>query len=313
MIENLLNARFDELGCQTVCRWNTLQPPYNWDQGWPLALPDVQWNDNTRLVLHFQDRITATETGCAELKHIEQHYADRANQVIVVFYSHGLNQIYQGPVQLVEFSTHNWLTVNDLLRVQSQWQSTIDQPKTQAWQCLNGRICDHRQRVAQVLASWPNGTLSLGTQIPLPEWNYGTYRGTENYDNFVRLSSLYGSTRVNIVTETDYVARPGVISEKTLYAFVAQQIPIIVGHPGAVQDCRDMGFDMLDDLVDHSYDWLPNEQRAEVALELNQGLIQGQVDVSAWQSRINRNRDYVFNGFLQWMQQQAQNDLSMIF
>jgi hypothetical protein len=313
MIEDLVTAHVAALGLTPVFRWNTLQPPYNLDQGWPLALPEVQWEPNTRVILHFQDRITPSDTGCLELDQIEKYYGANASKVIVIFYSHGLNKIYSGPIQLVEYSTHNWLTVTDLLRIKDQWQGKFNVEKTQAWQCLNGRTCDHRWRTAEVLKTWPNGTLSYGTKIPLNQWDYSTYRGTENYDNFLRLLPLYQQSRVNVVTETDYNARPGVICEKTLYAFVAKQIPIIVGHPGAVQDCKDLGFDMLDDLVDHSYDWLPNEKRVEAALELNQKLILGQIDVSAWQSRIDRNHQYVLEDFLSWMDNRASQDLSRIF
>lgn len=312
MIEKLIHDYMQTKRLDATYRWNTLQPPYQ-SQGWPLALPEVNWSNSSRLILHFQDRITASEQGCKELQIIEQHYREHASQVIVVFYSHGLDQIYQGPVQLIEFSTHNWLTVNDLLRIKDQWWGSFDQEKTQSWQCLNGRICDHRTRAAHKLKSWPNGTLSLGTEIALKEWHYGTYRGTENYENFVRLLPIYQSSAVNIITETDYEARPGVICEKTLYAFVAKQVPIVIGHPGAVQDCRDMGFDMFDDLVDHSYDRLPSQYRAEAAIDLNRDLILGKIDLSAWQSRLHANHCYVFDGFLQWMRQTATDDLTRVF
>ena len=127
-------------------------------------------------------------------------------------------------------------------------------PKTQAWQCLNGRMCTHRRRAVDILQHWPNGMLSYGNEIPLPEWAYSTYRGTENDDNFIRLADVYGSCAVNIVTETEYNTTPGIISEKTLMAFAAQQIPIVIGHSNAVQHCKELGFDMFDDLVDTSYD-----------------------------------------------------------
>lgn len=311
MIDKLIQDKMQAKGLDAVYRWNTLQPPYH-SQGWPLALPEVQWTDSTRLVLHFQDRITASPQGCSELQAIEQHYKNRANQVVVIFYSHGLDQIYKGPVQLVEFSTHNWLTVTDLLRIKDQWWGSFNQAKSKHWQCLNGRICDHRTRAAAMLISWLNGTLSLGTKIALAEWHYGTYRGTENYENFVRLLPVYQCSAVNIVTETDYESRPGVICEKTLYAFVAKQVPIIIGHPGAVQDCRDMGFDMLDDLVDNSYDWLPNHQRVEAALTLNRDLILGKIDLAPWHPRLQANQGYVIDGFLKWMTDSASRDLDRI-
>lgn len=312
MIEQLVHNTLTAKGFDLQCRWNTLQPEWA-STGWPLALPAVNWTERTRLVLHFQDRITPTYNGCKELDAIEQFYGSNSKKVVVVYYSHGLDKIYQGPIQLVNFSTHNYLTITDLLKIKDQWINAFDQPKTKPWQCLNGRTCEHRYRVADLLKTWPSGTLSYGTEIPLATWDYGTYRGTENYENFVRLLPLYQHTAVNIVTETDYHQRPGVICEKTLYAFVAKQIPVIVGHPGAVQDARDLGFDTFDDLVDTSYDWLPNEIRAEQAVILNQDLILGFKDLSLYQQRICANQEHALTKLLDQMIAWAQQDLDKVF
>lgn len=312
MIEQLVTEHLKRQGFDVRSRWSTLQSPWS-EQGWPMDLPCPEWTDRTRVVLHFQDRITATATGCKELEAIEAFYQHRANQVVVIFYSHGLNRIYHGPVQLIEFSTHNWLTITDLIRIQKQWQGAFDQPKTMAWQCLNGRTCPHRRQAAYTMAKFDNGIVSYGSEIPLQNWDYSTYFGTENYDNFVRLLPIYQSCQINIVTETDYDQRPGVISEKTLYAFVAKQMPILIAHPGAVQDCRDMGFDMFDDVVDHSYDTLPNDQRISAAIGRNQHLLTSLSNLDQYQSRLQRNHDYALTGFLTWMTQQAQTALTKIF
>lgn len=43
-------------------------------------------------------------------------------------------------------------------------------------------------------------------------------------------------------------------TEKTAKAFLMNQIPLIIAAPGMVEVLRDLGFDMFDDIVDHSYD-----------------------------------------------------------
>jgi hypothetical protein len=116
----------------------------------------------------------------------------------------------------------------------------------------------------------------------LDEWAYNTYRGTENDENFVRLGKIYGSCAVNIVTETLYDHAPGLFCEKTLFAMLAEQIPIVIGSQGLVASLRDRGFDMFDDLVDTSYDCLPNETRLTAALESNQDLIVGKIDLAPY-------------------------------
>jgi hypothetical protein len=178
-----------------------------------------------------------------------------------------------------------------------EWKHILAQPKTLGWQSLNGRMCHHRRRVADVLTSWPNGVLSYGTEIPLANWDYTTYRGTENDDNFIRLSNIYSSCAVNIVTETEYHTPPGIITEKTFFAMAAKQIPIVIGYQGIVADCRRLGFDMFDDVVDNSFDMLPNEVRVEQALELNRDLILGKTNLLHLKSRLDRNWHYMLYEF----------------
>ena len=309
----LISTTFQQLGIDLIAEYNCFQPPYNSQSGWPLRLPDVEFGPHTLVLLHFQDFVTP---GLAEIAQVEAHYHHYANQVVITYWSHGLDQLYSGPVNLIEFSNHNLATCQSIAKRQSEWLPYFDQRRTKAWQCLNGRECSHRQRVADILRTWPNGVLSYGNQIPLHEWAYSTYRGTENDENFVRLSPLYSQCAVNIVTETQYDAWPGIVTEKTLQAMIAGQVPVVIGHPGIVQDCQELGFDMFEDLVDVSYDWLPNDQRAEAALELNRELILGNRDLTPYQQRLKRQQNFVLDAYPKWIQanfvQQAQSCASKI-
>jgi transcriptional regulator NrdR family protein len=130
----------------------------------------------------------------------------------------------------------------------------------------------------------------------------------ENDENFIRLTGVYSKCAVNIVTETQYDCYPGIVTEKTMMAFAAQQVPVVIGHAGIVQHCKNLGFDMFEDLVDTSYDTLPNSIRLEQALALNQDLIQGKIDLSPYQQRLRRNREYLLDGFLTWMENRFKHD-----
>jgi hypothetical protein len=156
--------------------------------------------------------------------------------------------------------------------------------------------------VASILSQWGGGVLSYGTDISLPEWDYGTYQGTENNENFIRLAAVYGSCAVNIVTETLYDPVPGLFCEKTLFAVLAEQIPIVIGSQGLVASIRAHGFDMFDDVVDISYDSLPNETRLTQALALNQDLIQGRIDLSPYQQRLRDQREFVLDDYINLME-----------
>jgi hypothetical protein len=274
--------------------------------GWNLRLPDF---DTDLLLLHFQDLANICDGRVLELEQIEQRYGSRADRVVVTYWNHGLDRIYTGPVRLVEFSNHNYDLVNQLYLRWSEWQHIVDQPWTQAWQCLNGRMCDHRNRVMQILKDWSGGVLSYHDRILLPNYDYTQYT-YNNVDNFINLDYVYGTCAVNIVTETEYATAPGIISEKTLLAMAAEQIPIVIGHQGIVQHCEELGFDMFTDLIDTSYDTMPNDCRAEQALLLNQDLIQGRIDLSPYRERLRAQREFLLDDYSTMMEMRFQRDIN---
>jgi len=296
----LFRQTFEELGFDVVLVPNTFDPPYNSVEGWPIKLPLVEFKSNTLLVMHFQDFVTFSNGRIVELDRVADYYGKYANQVVVTHWNHNLKNSYDGPVNLTEFSNHNYALMNLLRNEQQHWQHIITRPKTMAWQSLNGRMCPHRRRVADVLQSWPNGMLSYGSEIPLPEWSYITYRGTDNHDNFYRLANVYGVCAVNIVTETEYDIPLGIITEKTLLAMVAEQVPILIGYAGIVAHLRELGFDTFDDVVDNSFDNLPNNQRAEQALLRNQDLILGKINLTHLKTRLTAQRNFVLNTLPEW-------------
>jgi hypothetical protein len=281
-----------------VTSWNSFQPPFDYDTGWPLRLPDVEFEQDTLLVLHFQDFI---HPKLFELARIENKYGKHADQVVVIYFSHGLEEVYHGPIHLIEFSNHNYYTATSISARRNEWLPAFAQPRTLAWQCLNGRTCPHRQRVINVVRDWEGGIYSYGGDTNLTEWDYSTYRGTENDENFIRLANVYAKCAVNIVTETQYDARPGVVSEKAFLAFAACQIPIVIGHPEIVRDCQELGFDMFTDLVDTSYDTMPNDIRAEQALLLNKDLILGKIDLTPYQTRLDQQREFLIDRYPELM------------
>lgn len=309
----LFQQTFENLNFELHGVWNAYGVPYGNQQGWPLQLPKIQFKSNTVLLLHFQDFVTWHNGKIVELDLVEQFYGSFANQIVVTHMHHGLDKVYHGPIKLIEYSNHN---CREMQRLQARWhqcEPALRQPRTHAWQCLNGRMCSHRRRAVDILQTWHNGWLSYGPEVPLPLWDYSTYRGTENDENFVRLLPVYGSAAVNIVTETQYDHRPGVICEKTLFAMAAGQVPVLIGYPGIVADCRDMGFDMFEDVVDISYDFLPNDQRVEQAILRNQQLIMGRIDLEPYQTRLHNQSRYVVNDLVTWYQQNFQSQVKQLF
>ena len=89
------------------------------------------------------------------------------------------------------------------------------------------------------------------------EYEYNFDEGGHRYDhNDSYKVKTYSNSYINITTETNYVS-PYIIhiTEKTFTPFNFYQIPIFVATYQHVKYLRDMyGFDMFDDLVNHSYD-----------------------------------------------------------
>lgn len=95
-------------------------------------------------------------------------------------------------------------------------------------------------------------------------------------------------------------------------ALLAEQIPIVVGYPGIVADCKELGFDMFDDVVDTSYDYLPNDIRAIKAVELNQDLLQGRIDLAPYRERLQNQRAFLLDDYPTIMELRFQRDCEQL-
>ena len=297
-----------KVGIQVHVEHNSFIVPYNPAQGWILKLPEVNWQANTLLLLHFQDFVTFQNDRIVELDRVAEHYGEHASRIVVTHMHPGLDKVYNGPINLIEFSSHNYREIQIMRERWPEWQHIAEHAKTHPWQCLNGRKCPHRKWTVNILLEWGDGIISYGPDIPLPEWHISQLKGRENCDNFIGLGGVYSKCAVNIVTETLYDPVPGLFSEKTLHALFAQQIPIIIGSQGLVSSIRAHGFDMFDDVVDTSYDSLPNEIRIPRALELNRDLIQGRIDLTPYQQRLRAQREFVLDDYTNMMEMRFQRD-----
>jgi hypothetical protein len=271
------------------------------DTGWPIRWPeDLIWLDNTVVIMQCFDFLTVNDDGvCVELVEMERYFGDRARQVLVIHWDVDLHKFYQGPLNLVYFPCHSYELMHHINIRREQWESVIElSQRRHHWQCLNGRVSDVRRWVATEMQKYPHGIVSLGDDMPLPLFPYRDYFGVENEDNWLRLLPVYSSCDINIVTETIYHNPLGIITEKTQMAFLAQQIPIVIGYRGIVDHCEQLGFDMFRDIVDTSYDYLPDGERWRAAIELNRELLLSGINRKhksfvSLKQRLKKNQDWV--------------------
>ena len=90
-------------------------------------------------------------------------------------------------------------------------------------------------------------------------------RATNDIEH-VQTNPVFHSCLFNLVVESSSQTDPGIwrsvfITEKTFKAFGLRQIPIWFAVPGLVSEVRKLGFDMFDDIVDHNYDQVVDEQQ----------------------------------------------------
>lgn len=97
----------------------------------------------------------------------------------------------------------------------------------------------------------------------------------DNVSNFKNcLSNYYKDTFVEIITETSFTESCYLLTEKTLNSIYGCNFPILLCGKGSVSFLRNMGLDVFDDVIDHSYDDIADPlQRIFFAIERNKGIL----------------------------------------
>jgi len=145
-----------------------------------------------------------------------------------------------------------------------------DSKKNKLFMCLNGEPRIHRVKMMDSLMK--NKLLNLGYVTFTSNLNTFMYDTSKPgvytrykvprmlLDNSMFSNNRFGlhpplsrDSYIEVVTESRYGKIP-FKTEKCVKPFYNLQFPIILGHQGIVQDLRDAGFDMFDDIIDHSYD-----------------------------------------------------------
>lgn len=293
------------LGQHLLFQTNCLKPPPEGNGIWNLALPPANIDRDSVVLLHCQDFLNYDHTGVRELNLIDQHFGDRARQVVVVTWEIDMGERYTGNLNLAYFPTHTYNIIKNMIQCQDLWKPQLLNQRSKRYQCLNGIGRPHRVDVVQLLdqLDLPNFT-SLGPERQLPLWPYyPNYFNCENEHNYLKLLYVYGDCDINVVTETVYDERPGIITEKTLFALMSLQVPLLIGYPGMVAHVRDLGFDVFEDIIDISYDSMPNDHRLIEAIRRNETVLRVGINRSMLQTRLQRNQDLV----LSWPQRMIKN------
>jgi hypothetical protein len=78
--------------------------------------------------------------------------------------------------------------------------------------------------------------------------------GLDNFLNFdVKLRPMFENSFVEIISETLFYENTVFLTEKTYHSLLGGNIPIWNSTQGTVDFVRNLGFDVFDDIIDHSY------------------------------------------------------------
>jgi hypothetical protein len=116
----------------------------------------------------------------------------------------------------------------------------------------------------------------------------GSNNNVANFKN--KLCNYYKDSFVEIITETSYTELCYNITEKTLNSIYGCVFPILLCSKGSVAFLRDMGMDMFDDIVDHSYDHIddPADRLYRAITDNMELLTSNQKTKDLW--RVNQKR-----------------------
>ena len=99
-----------------------------------------------------------------------------------------------------------------------------------------------------------------------------TFDNVSNFNN--KLRNRYQHSFIEVVSESSFESPSFMITEKFLNSVYGCNFPILLSGVGAVEHLRQVGFDMFDDVVDHSYDNIDNPiDRVVAAIESNRRLL----------------------------------------
>lgn len=107
------------------------------------------------------------------------------------------------------------------------------------------------------------------------------------------LGQVVSNSAISIITESVWTQHASTFTEKTLYSVLGLTFPIWVGGVNSATCWKDKGFDIFDDIIDHSYQNLPTLlERCFYAFYLNKDIL---TDFEKVSSLRKQNLDRLIN------------------
>lgn len=132
-------------------------------------------------------------------------------------------------------------------------------------------------------------------QPELLKWQHNNVPASGNF-----LNSLFISKNIPgpIILQCETILDFYFPTEKSHQAFSIKRIPLTIGSQGHIQNLRALGFDVFDDLIDYSYDLIPDKiSRIHCAIKDNKHVLTNTIDLAQYQKRLDTNQQCLANVF----------------
>ena len=101
----------------------------------------------------------------------------------------------------------------------------------------------------------------------------GSFKNAETYNKLLK-TTVFEPSCISLITEPVFFERESILTEKTIMSIYSGTLPIWVGGWRCADALRSFGFDVFDDIVDHSYQDLDDPfDRCYHAIERNLNLL----------------------------------------
>jgi len=300
------------------------------EKGWPINCIPFE---GINIHIWFQDDLTFFKNKFVELEYYKDYYKNDIKNIFFYIWHEKIVELHPdlNIVVFPKFLIDHWINASNNTALLTE--SFNFKKKSQQVLCLNGNRRAHRDAVFFKISNNKNMIWSyLSRKVKIPtetKWSRDHYQNWHDIDenisyityyepqkvkstsndprqqsllrntkNLLMAKDLYNTTCFSLVTETRYNLPCDFVTEKTTQCWLALHPALYVSNRYHVAYIRDWGFDVFDDLFNHSYDSASDSDRINIlfkdnASQLNNGI----VITDNIKKRLLKNREHYFNNF----------------
>ena len=122
--------------------------------------------------------------------------------------------------------------------------------------------------------SIPVTNYKFGTEVTMDKGiRNGSFKNAKTYDQLLK-TTVFEPSCISLITEPAFFERESILTEKTIMCIYGGTLPIWIGGWRCADALAQFGFDIFDDIIDHSYQSLDDPyDRCYKAIELNLKLL----------------------------------------